>query len=88
MAPSLVSRSPAAWPATFSSWPKKLVTPMAFHASLPALRATTGILASVAALTLPAMASGLARVTAMPSTFLSTACLTRLAWLAPSGSEV
>jgi hypothetical protein len=55
------------------------LAPAAFQASMPALNATTGMPASVAAFTAGARVSGRASVTAMPSTLLSTAFCTKFA---------
>ena len=85
-APSLVRRSPAATPASFSSWPKYSWTPIALQLSKPELKATTGMPLASAALTAGAIASGLASVNAMPLTPLSMAVWTRLAWFGASGS--
>src|SRR4051795_11632056 len=60
--------------------------PMGCQASTPALNATTGMPLASAACTAARIASGLANVTAMPLTPLSTAVWTRLAWLGASGS--
>ncbi|SEE84495.1 hypothetical protein SAMN04490220_8675 [Rhodococcus jostii] len=60
---------------------------LAWYWSKPELKATTGVPASTAARTAGAIASGFARVTAMPSTRLSMALWTRLAWFGDSGSE-
>ena len=78
-APSWFNRSPAATPASFSSWPKYSWMPIALKLSKPELNATTGIPASRAALTAGAIASGLANVNAIPLTLLSIALCTRLA---------
>ena len=86
LAPSFCRRSPAATPASFSSWPKYSCTPIAFQLSKPELKATTGMFLALAALTAGAMASGLASVRAIPLTPLSIAVCTRLAWFGASGS--
>ena len=46
LAPSFCRRSPAAMPASFSSWPKYSCTPIAFQLSKPELKATTGMFLS------------------------------------------
>ena len=53
---------------------------------MPELKPTTGIFASVAALTAPARAAGVTRVVAMPFTLESTAFWIRVACLVASGS--
>ena len=54
---------------------------------MPALNATTGIPASVAACTAPASASGVDSVVAMPSTLLSIAFWISVACLSAAGSS-
>jgi hypothetical protein len=85
-APSVCRRSPAAMPASFSSWPKYSCTPIVFQLSKPELNATTGMPLASAAFTAGVIASGLANVSAIPSTPLSIAVCTRFAWFGASGS--
>src|SRR6266550_5686034 len=54
---------------------------------MPALKATTGMPAAMAFFTTGAIAGGSGRVTAIPSTLLSMALWTRLAWLPDDGSD-
>lgn len=86
LAPRSLSLSPSASPATLSSCPKYSSSPWSFQSSRPALKPTTGMPAASALATTPFMASGLARVTAIPSTFWSIAFWIRLAWVAALGS--
>ncbi|CAM5581296.1 hypothetical protein SVIOM342S_01083 [Streptomyces violaceorubidus] len=86
LAPSSFSRLPSASPATVSSWPKNSIRPSFFQSARPELSPTTGMPAFSALARTLRMASGLARVTAMPSTFWSIAFCTRLAWLPAFGS--
>ncbi len=58
---------------------------MLFQLFTPELRPTTGMPAFSAFATTSFMASGLASVTAMPSTFWSIAFWTRVAWSAALG---
>ncbi len=60
--------------------------PTCLYWSIPELKATTGIFASVAVFTAPARASGVASVVAMPSTLESTAFWISVACLLGSGS--
>lgn len=86
LALSSSSLSPSARPATLSSWPKYSSRPSDRQASIPELRPTTGMPAPLASVTALFIASGLARVTAMPSTRSRTASRTRLACPAESES--
>ncbi len=86
LAPCWLRRSPKAWPAMFSSWPKYSSMPSSFQLSRPELKPTTGMPAALALATTAFMASGLAAVRAMPSTFWSMAFCTRLAWFPATGS--
>ncbi len=85
-APTSLSFLPNASPATVSSCPKNSSNPRSFQSLSPEFRPTTGMPAAVALAMTPLSASGLARVTAMPSTFWSMAFCTRLAWLPAFGS--
>ncbi len=86
LAPTSFSFLPKASPATDSSWPKNSSRLSFFQSLRPELRPTTGMPAFSALPMTPLSASGLARVTAMPSTFWSIAFWTRLAWLPAFGS--
>jgi hypothetical protein len=77
---------PAVVPARVSSEPKYISAPSFLYWSIPELKPTTGIPASIADLTAPARASGVTRVVAMPLTLESTAFWMRTACLGASGS--
>lgn len=76
----------AASPAIDSSCPKCAIAPSFADSAAPELIDTTGIFAAVARASTSFIASGLASVTMMPSTFWSMAAWTSWACLPPSGS--
>ena len=84
--PAAAIRLPVASPARFSSEPKYICAPTCLYWSMPELKATTGMSASLADFTAPARASGVASVVAMPSTLESTAFWMSVACLPGSGS--
>ena len=79
-------RSPAVFPARVSSDPKYISAPTCWYWSIPWLKATTGIPASVAAFTEAASASGESSVVAIPSTLESIAFWISVACWPGSGS--
>ena len=84
--PAAAIFSPAVSPARFSSEPKYISAPSSLYWSMPELKPTSGIPASVADFTAPARASGVTRVVAMPSTLESTAVWISCACLSAAGS--
>ena len=76
-------RCPTVCPARSSSEPKYIIAPASLYWSKPGLNATTGIPASAAFFATGITASGLDRVTAMPSTLLSIAFCTSVACSGP-----
>src|SRR3954466_2320077 len=73
LAPSAFSRTPAALPATDSSWPTCVIAPSFWESSWPEFSVMIGMPAALALASEPLIASALGTDTARPSTFWETA---------------